>query len=66
MTVVSSAKRMNFNKDDEFTISFIYIKKSNGPKIDPCGTPYFRGNAREHTELIQVNLMEKLLSAVKY
>ena len=22
-----------------FTISFIYNRKSKGPKIDPCGTP---------------------------
>ena len=22
-----------------FTISFMYIEKSKGPRIDPCGTP---------------------------
>jgi hypothetical protein len=24
--------------------SFINIIKSRGPKMDPCGTPYFTGN----------------------
>ena len=55
MTVVPPAKRINFNKDDELTISFTYIRKRSGPKIEPCGTPYFMRCVREQTELIHVN-----------
>ena len=36
---VSSANNMNSRRSEQFTISFIYRIKSNGPKMDPCGTP---------------------------
>ena len=36
--LVSSAKSLMFDPIF-FTISFIYNRKSKGPKIDPCGTP---------------------------
>ena len=31
---------LGFKTVDTFTISFIYNIKSNGPNIDPCGTPH--------------------------
>ena len=31
--------------------SFMYIRKSNGPKIDPCGTPANNDNQFEHWPL---------------
>ena len=38
---MSSANCTGFRTLDNFTISFIlYIIKSNGPNIDPCGTPH--------------------------
>ena len=38
---MSSAKSTGFRTLDNFTISFIlYNIKSNGPNIDPCGTPH--------------------------
>ena len=39
--LVSSANKLSLNLLEEWTMSLIYIKKSNGPKIDPCGTPKF-------------------------
>ena len=38
-SVVSSALRINVNKLLAFGMSFIYIRNSNGPNIDPWGTP---------------------------
>ena len=37
--LVSSAKRKNFNFLDMLGKSFMYNKKSKGPKTEPCGTP---------------------------
>ena len=45
---VSSAKRITSASDETLQMSFIYIRKNKGPKIDPCGTPQFifsRGEA---------------------
>ena len=36
---VSSANRMNLRIAEEKHKSFIYTRNSNGPNIDPCGTP---------------------------
>ena len=38
--LVSSAYRKNFKIFEEFFMSFIYNKKTNGPRILPCGTPH--------------------------
>ena len=38
--LVSSAKRQNLNLFEHFWISVTYSKKSNGPRIDPWGTPH--------------------------
>ena len=35
---VSSANREKLNFEEEFGISFIYIKKSREPNTEPCGT----------------------------
>lgn len=37
--LVSSAKRVTFPVGQK-EISLMYIKKSNGPKMLPCGTPF--------------------------
>ena len=37
---MSYASRIGFRISDIFSISFIYKIKSNGPNIDPCGTPH--------------------------
>ena len=37
---MSSANSTGFKTVDTLTISFIYNIKSNGPNIDPCGTPH--------------------------
>ena len=37
---MSSANSTGFRTVDNFTISFIYNVNSNGPNIDPCGTPH--------------------------
>ena len=37
---MSSANSIGFRISDTFSISFIYKIKSNGPNIDPCGTPH--------------------------
>ncbi len=46
-SVVSSAYKMKSNNLLEFTMSFMYIMKRRGPKIDPCGTPVIMGNVLE-------------------
>ena len=38
-THVSSAYNILNRRSETFHMSFTYIIKSNGPKIDPCGTP---------------------------
>ena len=38
--VLSSANSINLNKDDEFGRSFINIRNNNGPRTDPCITPW--------------------------
>ena len=40
MRLVSSANSIGFRISDTFSILFIYKIKSNGPNIDPCGTPH--------------------------
>ena len=43
---ISSAK--SFTVDSMFSEkSFMYIRKNNGPRIDPCGTPAFTGSHSE-------------------
>ena len=37
---MSSANSIGFRISDTISISFIYKIKSNGPNIDPCGTPH--------------------------
>jgi hypothetical protein len=37
---VSSAKTTKCPRLDALEMSLIYIKKSKGPRTDPCGTPY--------------------------
>ena len=37
---MSSANSIGFRISDTFSIPFIYKIKSNGPNIDPCGTPH--------------------------
>ena len=37
---VSSANNLTWAPSTQFTISFILIKNSNGPKTEPWGTPY--------------------------
>ena len=49
ITLVSSANRTNL----ELTFvnwgrSFMYRRKSSGPSIDPCGTPYVTSPQCEH------------------
>ena len=39
--VVSSANNKNCACWEQWIMSLIYIKNSNGPNIDPCGTPIF-------------------------
>ena len=36
---MSSAKSIGFIISETFSMSFIYKMKSNGPNMDPCGTP---------------------------
>lgn len=36
---VPTAKRTNFNKFEDFTISFMYNKNKNGPNVEPWVTP---------------------------
>ena len=44
---VSSAN--NFTVDCKFSErSFMYIRKSNGPKMEPCGTPASTDDQVEH------------------
>ena len=38
--VVSSAKSINSSTYEVFVISLTYSIKSNGSKMDPCGTPH--------------------------
>ena len=38
--LVSSANSMKVPKSEELAISFMYRRKSSGPKTEPCGTPY--------------------------
>ena len=37
--VVSSANCMNFNKCEQFFMSFMNIRNRRGPSVEPCGTP---------------------------
>ena len=37
--LVSSAKSIGFIISETCSMSFMYKMKSNGPNIDPCGTP---------------------------
>jgi len=43
VSVVSSAKRIVLLCWRALGKSLIYIRKSRGPKTDPCGTPIFTG-----------------------
>ena len=36
---MSSANKIENNREDVLEKSFTYRIKSNGPMIDPCGTP---------------------------
>lgn len=40
--LASSAKRINSNKVEDLTTSFILEKGNNGSKVEPLGTPVFR------------------------
>ena len=49
-------------------ISFMYIRKSNGPKIEPCGTPVSSDVQLEHWPLSTTRwnlLLKKLLSRLR-
>ena len=37
--LVSSAKSTAWKRRDAFEMSFMYIRNSNGPSTEPCGTP---------------------------
>ena len=50
---VSSAKRITLVSDETLQMSFIYIRKNKGPKIDPCGTPQFVFSGEEAELLLQ-------------
>ena len=39
--LVSSANKQNESLSEELTISLMYRRKSNGPKVLPCGIPHF-------------------------
>jgi hypothetical protein len=45
--VVSSANRIKSKKFVELCISLMYMMKSKGPKIEPCGTPVVIGRNSE-------------------
>ena len=45
--VLSSANSINLKKDDEFGRSFINIRNNNGPRTDPCGTPWLTEEEEE-------------------
>jgi len=36
---VSSANNLSLALDAHFCVSLTYIRKSGGPRIEPCGTP---------------------------
>ena len=52
--VLSSSNSINLNKDDEFGRSFINIRNNNGPRTDPCGTPWLIEEEEEVIPSIKV------------
>jgi hypothetical protein len=52
--VVSSAKRRE-NMFVHFGRSFMFIRKSIGPRIEPCGTPFSIFNIELETLFIETN-----------
>ena len=56
--LVSSANK-RIQEPISFTISFIKTRKSNGPSIEPCGTP---ANIFDQSELTPGRITRCLLS----
>ena len=48
---VSSANRIKSKYEPDCGMSFMYIRKSSGPKMDPWGTPVLIGNNEDFTLL---------------
>ena len=46
-SVLSSANSINLNKEDEFGRSFINNRNNNGPRTNPCGTPWLTEEEEE-------------------
>ena len=57
---VSSAKRKKDNLLDMFGKSFMYNKKSRGPRTEPCGTPQEIDNVSEETPLKYTNCLRSV------
>ena len=53
--LVSSANKTKAKTVDEMTMSLIYIKNSNGPNIEPCGTPHLIFKREDSTLSIDTN-----------
>ena len=53
--LVSSANIINVSSLLTKVRSFKYIIKSNGPSIEPCGTPQVTGNLFELEPLVETN-----------
>ena len=50
--LVSSAKRMNVPRSEQFAISFMYRRNKSGPRTEPCGTPYRTVRGSDFSPLI--------------
>ena len=50
---MSSAYKQETASDNDWGRSFTYNRKRNGPRIEPCGTPYFNVPVSEKTLSIQ-------------
>ena len=53
--VVSSANKIKPKIGDELTMSLIYIRNSNGPNIEPCGTPHLTFKREDSSLYIDTN-----------
>ena len=51
----SSANKIKDKTLEDLQKSLIYIRKSSGPKIDPCGTPQFTIFVSELVLAIETN-----------
>ena len=52
---MASACIMNLKKLLDSGKSFIYIKNTSGPKMDPCGTPVTIGNVLDAVSFNSTN-----------